>query len=239
MTLGTHLLGRVEPPDRRHEELHPLRRAAAAPPPSIEVVIKAPSTYNYDQKNTPRCVGYSASRVVNWLNKYVFDADWLYSECKKIDPGPGQDGTSARYACDVLRKQGHWRSIGGKDVKSGPSIKHGIESNTWATSVDDIRAVFGAAKPQPVLMGSDWYDSWFNPSPRNGEQWLQPIAQAGGVAGGHEWGIWACSDARQAFGLRNTWGNLFPPLVWVAYSTIQQLFGNGADCCVLRDLATR
>lgn len=236
--LGPHLLGRIEPPDDKHIELHPF--AAAAPPPwGIEVTIKPPTLSEYDQGNSPRCVAYSTSRVMNWFNQYAFDADWLYAECKKIDAWPGQDGTSARYACDVLRSQGHWRTIHGQPVKVGARPAHGITSNTWAQTSDEIRSVFARPKPQPVLMGTNWYEAWFTPQRVGAEYRLQPLAQAGAVAGGHEWGIWACSDKRAAFGIRNTWGDAWPPLVWIAYTDIDALFTLGADCCVLRDLASR
>lgn len=239
MGLGSHLLGRIEPPSWEHVALHPF--ATAAPPPwGLEVTIKPPLLSAYDQRDTPRCVAYSASRVLNWFNKYAFDPDWLYAECKKIDAWPGQDGTSARYACDVLRRQGHWRTIHGAPVKAGPKLAHGIASNTWAQSVDDIRAVFARSSPQPVLIGSNWYDAWFDPRPgTTNEPWLKPVASAGQVAGGHEYGLWACSDKREAFGIRNTWGDLWPALVWVSYATIDALFAQGADACVLNDLATR
>jgi hypothetical protein len=76
----------------------------------------------------------------------------------------------------------------------------------------------------------------------NGEYWLQAPVSGGGSAGGHEIGIWACSDARQAFGLSNTWGN-WPvsskDLVWLPYTTMTWLFGQGGDACIIQDLATR
>ena len=72
-----------------------------------------------------------------------------------------------------------------------------------------------------------------------GEYWLQPINLAGQNAGGHEIGIWAASDKRQAFGLSNTWGTAWPPLVWVPYTTVTQLLAAGGDACVLYDLPTR
>lgn len=234
--LGSHLLGRVEAPDDRHVQLHPLRAAA---PVSVEHTIRQPTLNAYDQGNTPRCVAYSASRVVNFFNQYAYDADWLYAECKKIDPWPGQDGTSARYACDVLRSQGHWRIIRGAPVKVGPRPAHGIVANTWATAVDDIRAVLARAKPQPVLLGIDWMDAWFTPEARGGDWWLQPIDRAGRVAGGHEIGVWAASDKRQALGLRNTWGGDWPALVWVSYADVDRMLGYGADACVMVDAPTR
>lgn len=237
--LGPHLLGRVEAPDDRHVQLHPLRAAA---PVSVEATIRQPTLDAYDQGNTPRCVAYSASRVVNFFNQYAFDADWLYAECKKIDPWPGQDGTSARYACDVLRAEGHWRKIRGTPVKAGPKPAHGITANTWATSVDDIRAVLARAKPQPVLLGIDWYEAWFQPTMSalaGHDYWLQPMSAAGRVAGGHEIGVWAASDKRQAFGLRNTWGNSWPSLVWVSYADVERMLASGADACVMVDASTR
>jgi hypothetical protein len=236
--LGEHLLGRVEPPDRVHEVKHPLR-AAAAPPLGVEVTLNAPVLSDYDQGNSPRCVGYSVSRVMNWFNKYAFDANWLYDECKKIDPWPRTDGTSARYACDVLRKIGHWRMIHGEPVRVGAKLSHGIQANTWATSVDEIRSVFASTKPQPVLIGVEWMSDWFSPELRAGEYWLQELSDDSDSVGGHEIGIWACSDQRQAFGLRNTWGDSWPALAWVSYATMATLFHWGADACVLRDLPSR
>jgi hypothetical protein len=242
MTLGSHLLGRVAPPDDRHLQLHPF--AEAAPPQGIEVQIKLPTLDVYDQGDSPECVAFSFSKVVNHFNRYAFDAPWLYKQCKAID-GYAGDGTSARYACDVLRSKGHWRRIqratgGWVDVKAGPQKAHGIASNTWATSVDQIRSVFARPVPQPVLIGSDWYHAWFKPQLRDSyEYWLQDIPKAGTIDGGHQWGLWGCSDRRQAFELSNTWGSLFPVRVWVAYETIDTLLGNQADACVIKDLATR
>lgn len=236
--LGPHLLGRVAPPDSRHLELYPF--AEAAPPAGIEVELARPTLDVYDQGQSPRCVAFSTSKVCNWFNHYAFDADWLYNRCKEVDGMPGQDGTNARAACDVLRAKGHWRRINGKDVKAGPLLKHGIASNTWATSVDGIRAVFSRPVPQPVLIGIDWYQAWFSPT-KNGtaDYWLQDIVRAGPVVGGHEIGIWACSDKRQAFGLSNTWGSAWPKLVWMPYAAMTSLFTTGADACVITDLATR
>jgi hypothetical protein len=104
--------------------------------------------------------------------------------------------------------------------------------------------VFGAPKPQPVLIGIDWHEAWFNPLIHpDGEYYLQ--RDGGSVAGGHEIGIWAVSDKRQAFGLSNTWGNSWPnvhkkgSLVWLPYATMDELFARGADACVINDLPTR
>lgn len=235
------MLGRVPPPDTRHLALHPLARSA--PPLGIEVEIARPTLSDYDQGNTPHCVAYSASMVMNWFNKYAFDAEWLYARCKEIDGYRG-DGTNARAACDVLRNVGHWRTIAKKAVKAGPQKAHGIASNSWAGNVGEIRSVFAAAKPQPVLIGIDWYDDWFAPhrvqaGQWRGDYWLSQVELAGQNVGGHEIGIWACSDKRQAFGLSNTWGRGWPKLVWMPYVTMDRLFRDGADACVITDLASR
>jgi hypothetical protein len=235
--LGPHLLGRIAPPDSRHLAAFPL--GVAAPPQGIEVDIRRPTLSAYDQGQTPECVAYAASKLMNWFNHYAFDAHWLYARCKEVDGKPGLKGTNARAACDVLRRRGHWRIIAGKPVKAGPLKAHGIASNHWALNVDDIRSVFARARPEPVLIGLDWYHAWFKPARRGNERWLQDIASAGGVAGGHEIGIWACSDKRQAFGLANTWGRRWPALVWMPYATMTRLFARGADACVVTDRPTR
>lgn len=241
MSLGPHLLGRVPPPDERH--LQAYRLLLDAPSAPVEVTIKRPTLSLYDQGATPRCVGYSTSKVMNHFNHYRFDADWLYAECKKIDGWPNEDGTNARAACDVLRRLGHWRVIRDQPVKAGPKLAHGIASNRWATSVDQIRGVLAVG--QPVLLGINWYDAWFTPETRKPPgywpdgYYLQPLATAGRAVGGHEIGVWAASDSRQAFGLSNTWGRSWPDLVWIDYATVAQLLAQGGDACVITDLPTR
>jgi hypothetical protein len=240
-TVGPHLLGRRAPADTRHIELHPF--TAAPPAKSVEVEIKRPTLNVYNQKQTPHCVSYSTSKVKNWFDGYAYDAEWLYARCKEVDGMPNEDGTNARAACDVLRTLGHLSTISGKDVKAGPQKSHGIASNTWATSVDDIRAVFARPKPQPVLIGIEWLEAWFHPAQAHGDWFLQPPATGGGIAGGHEIGIWACSDKRQAFGLSNTWGDDWTgnhnDLVYLPYATMAWLFGAQGDACVIKDLPTR
>ncbi|MBA3841037.1 MAG: hypothetical protein H0X39_00180 [Actinobacteria bacterium] len=238
---GAHLLGRVAPDDSWHLQLHAF--SAGPPPDHVEVQIKRPTLDQYDQGNTPHCVAYATSKVMNHFNQFAFDAEWLYARAKEVDGMPGVDGTNARAACDVLRSKGHWRRIKGKNTKTGPDKKHGIESNTWAQTVDEIRSVFAAPKPQPVLIGIDWLSAWFQPVEKHpGEYWLQDVDRAGSSAGGHEIGIWGCSDERQAFGLSNTWGNGWvrgDRLVWLPYKTMDWLFGHNADACVVKDLASR
>jgi hypothetical protein len=233
--VGPHLLGRKQPPDQAHVEAHPY---AAAVVSNVEVLIKRPALSTYDQGQTPECVGFSASKVINKYNGYAFDANWLYDQCKLIDPWPGEDGTSARYACDVLRRLGHWRTISGHRVKAGPQKAHGIASNSWATSVDGIRAIL--ASNRPCLTGVSWREAWFDPKPdRSGDYWLAELSAAGAVAGGHEIGVWACSDRRQAFAWSNTWGAGWPSLGWVSYTTMSALLAEGGDATVLNDLPSR
>ncbi len=237
---GAHLLGRVAPVDNWHLQLHPF--VATAVPQGVEVELKRPTLDVYDQGQTPHCVAYSTSKVVNWFNHYAYDAEWLYARCKEVDGMPHEDGTNARAACDILRSKGHWRRIKGKDTKTGPDKRHGIASNTWAASVDEIRSVF-ASRPQPVLIGIPWHEAWFSPVEKHsGEFWLQDMEHAGPVVGGHEIAIFACSDRKQAFGLSNTWGNGWlkgDRLAWLPYSVMTELFGQGADACVLNDLPSR
>lgn len=235
------LLGRTAPKTTKHLEAYP-SGLTVSPSVKIEKVIPRPTASLYDQGQTPRCVGYSISKVMNWFNKMAYDADWLYAQCKKIDGAPNEDGTNALAACQVLEKLGHLQETGGKDVAAGPLKKHGISGYRWATSVDQIRAVFATAKPQPVPIGINWYNAWFEPKENDHYEYtLTPISSAGGIAGGHEIGIWGCSDSRQAFALSNTWGAPpnYPSLVWLPYSTMTQLFAEGADAVVVTDLPTR
>ena len=81
----------------------PVRIAPEMPPPFDLTVL--------NQGSTPHCVGYSAAAMKQEKEfreriSQVFDGDWIYNECKKIDGNPDGRGTSLRIAMKVLQKQG-------------------------------------------------------------------------------------------------------------------------------------
>lgn len=64
-----------------------------------------------NQGNTPHCVGYSCSTIKEEKerkeqNYVIFDGDWIYRECKKIDGIPSFPGTYFRSGLSVLKNKG-------------------------------------------------------------------------------------------------------------------------------------
>jgi hypothetical protein len=201
-SVGPHLLGRKAPSDTRHLELHPY--TAAPPAKAVEVELKRPTLSVYNQGQTPRCVGYSTSKVKNWFDQYAYDADWLYARVQGRSTAcrPRTAPTRAPRATSCARSATCAPSTG-KDVKAGPQKAHGIASNTWATSVDQVRAVFAAPKPQPVLIGIE-VATRRGSRPEQAQRrlkYLQPIPRAADDPPAvTRWGIFACQ--RQAPGVR-------------------------------------
>jgi hypothetical protein len=206
--VGLHLLGRSDPPDMDHV----LRRPrAAASPGTVERRIETPR-FSYDQGDTPMCVGFAIGRVLSHLDRDRHDARALYRSCKQLDPWPGEQRTSARYAFDALGQR-------------HPSA----ERRSWCRSVDEVRAAIDQGSP--VALGLSWARSWLTPEPRDEEWWLPAYDVH---AGGHQIGAWAASDRRQAVGLANTWGSAYPRLVWMPYAELErQLRGGLADAGVI------
>lgn len=97
----------------------------------------------YDQGAEGACVGYAESRMMSLLNRRRYDARWLYHRAQEVDEWPGidYDGTSVRAGLDVLRKEGHRRVVRG--VSGALDASEGIQTNRWATGVEDIVETLG------------------------------------------------------------------------------------------------
>ena len=165
-----------DPIDKRdynvRQLLPPLKKVAVLPD---NFTVYA-DTIIYDQGQTSKCVAYASSGVktdeefLQWGQRYRFDADWLYGECKKIDGIPMQDGTFPRCACQILQKKGDVLVASGssscccfnKIVTPQPDLKWKIDSYyriDVSNSDDDIKQIlyqYGS-----FLAASSWYNNWF------------------------------------------------------------------------------
>jgi hypothetical protein len=124
----------------------------------------------YNQGSEGACVGFACSRMMSLLNRGKYDAPWLYYQAQKIDYWPGgsypgweqdgsyYEGTAIQSACDVLRRQGHKTP-----TMDDPGLGHGIKTNRWAQTVDEILQVLASPKFEkaggvPILNSwGDWY----------------------------------------------------------------------------------
>jgi hypothetical protein len=109
----------------------------------------------YDQKATSACTGYSGSRMMSILNRKTYDPLWLYHEAQKRDgfKHQGDDGSTVRAACDVLRLEGE-ETPGGKPSRAG-----GISANRWATNAHQVSAALAnpaGDKREAVVLLNSW-----------------------------------------------------------------------------------
>ena len=117
----------------------------------------------YDQRETPRCVGYSGARALSIQVGYRLDPNALYAEAQRADEWPGEDydGTSVRAAFDVLRTTGPhtWRSR-----KTGPERPDlGIDANYWCTSPEQVKAVLGRSTSKFTPLANSWFSAGYPP----------------------------------------------------------------------------
>ena len=168
----------------------PVRIASEMPPPFDLAIL--------NQNGFPHCVGYSSATIkqekeLRERNLLIFDGDWIYQECKKIDNYSGQ-GTYLRIAMKVLQKQG----AKPKDVSVSEAIKYRIGGYV---KVDDLsfeglkKAIYVNGILLAGFTGSNpgWQSSYIK-SPKPGETtWGHAVALIGYnkdyIIGQNSWGI--------------------------------------------------
>lgn len=255
-----HALGRRVPTDWSHVEKYPLRRLQLPTVDTVERKLDINTQWRdrYNQGAEGACVGFAASLAMSILNRWFYDARWLYDTAQIVDEWadtPPSEGTSVRAAMDVLRTIGHRRRIysAGSDPTSGASyaadLQHGILANRWARTVDELRT--SIANGVPFVLGCNWYAAFDRPEVTRtwlglgrSEYWIGRTGALGRLRGGHAICGFAASDRRQAFGLCNSWGREVYergqlvagyPLVWIPYDVIQRLIDEAGEATVITD----
>jgi hypothetical protein len=107
----------------------------------------------YDQGNEGACVGFGSSRAMSLIERTRFDAIWLYRAAQAVDPWPEtppEEGTNVPSAIDILRTSGHRRVLNGKVYE--PTIRYGVATNRWATTVEDVTGCLKVDGPWPYDM---------------------------------------------------------------------------------------
>ena len=169
----------------------PVRIAPDFPPPFDLTIL--------NQGNTPHCVGYSSATIkqekeLRERNSLVFDGDWIYDECKKIDNYTG-NGTYLRVAMKVLQKTG----AKPKDEADSEAIQYRIGGYA---KVDDLsfeglkKAIYVNGILLAGFHGSNtgWQTAYVR-SPKSGEEtWGHAVALIGYnknyIIGQNSWGNW-------------------------------------------------
>ena len=231
-----HGLGRRVPQDFSHVDKHPFLLAAAVPI-TVETMLSLPRYRTfYDQGNDGSCTGFSASWALSIIHRQKFYALWLYKQAQLVDEFPDTppaEGSTVRASFDVLRTQGPMRVFRSADV--GPVASEELAANTWATTIDEMRAALGSGVP--TVWGISWHSSFDTPVKVHGEWWIgvdaagKPLADLGPVRGGHAICQFGASDKRQAGRWVNSWGAGWPP-VFVPYVVLERLLAEDGECCV-------
>jgi hypothetical protein len=138
----------------------------------------------------------------------------LYSAATVIDSAPGQyppddTGSDGLSIAKVLKSRG---------LISG--YQHTF------TFTDCLKALTN----QPVIIGTVWYDSFFNPS-TNGEISIDPGST---VQGGHEYVLDEIDTANGRVGFTNSWGSSWGinGRGYMSYATLQRLLAEQGDVTV-------
>lgn len=184
-----------------------------------------------------------------------YDPLWAWDQAKIVDPfpdtNPGDDnGTLVRSFYDVARDKGmrriasdgiHINPATGTPVvtdpkESSPQIGEGVKATRWATSVDEIRTAISTRTP--VVLGINWYNDFDDPDTvytrAGSEFWIGKSGSLGWVRGGHAVALYGASDRRQAFRLKNSWGESYP-LVWIPYTVVQRLINEDGEAALVTD----
>lgn len=254
-TLNGQVLDRRIPSDWRHVERYGARALdpLAEPPALVEAILNIPRQYRdlYDQGREGACVGFSQSWMMSILNRVKYFAPWLYLEAQNVDEyadTPPAEGTSLRAGFDILRTRGH-RQIWGQRTRE-EQLRHGIQANRWARTVDEMRAAL--ALGIPVNIGINWYRQFSSPQQlRRLDDEGQPLTEFGierydwwigradlrwgPVDGGHAITAVGASDKRQAVALCNTWGYSYPFLVWLPYTAVTRLLSEDGEAGIVTD----
>lgn len=203
-------LGRLAIPDHRDFD-YPMSEVLGAGGDAAEPIEEGGIPYKYywqsawlgNQGTTPKCVGYAWCHWLSggptthfyenrdadpeWMDPDgtpIVDPSWVYDHAQELDRWKGEnyDGTSVRAGAKALQKKGL------------------VESYHWAESVDDV--IDAVRTRGPVVAGTVWYESMFEPD----DDGILRVDPSSGVAGGHAYLINGVNLSLGFFRLKNSWG---------------------------------
>ena len=166
------------------------------------------------------CVAFAVCAVKEWQEKqehkleataikeYDLSEQWLYYKCKEIDCWPGMQGTSFRYAMQVLRKSGIPVEQGWSydPVTRGTPERWAEAVANWykcaaywrMSSLDEFKTLLVKG---PVAIGITCFDEIF--SPVDG---VVPLPKRKTPRGGHAICAVGFSDETRLIKFKNSWG---------------------------------
>lgn len=173
-------------------ERYPVRSLTAFAPTTATNRYWWQNGAHLDQGQTGTCVGNALAHRRADSPMPTAGIDEVYARQLYVDAsgdGTLQQGTSAILACRVLASRGT------------------ITQYHWVTSPDELRQTILTVGS--VCVGTDWYNSMFEPVAQYSHQYLR-VNRASGVAGGHEYLINGINLAPTAgppfYRMKNSWG---------------------------------
>jgi C1A family cysteine protease len=184
-----------------------------------------------DQMNLGSCVAFAASAVKEWQEQdehkkevlagkkdhrenkeYDLSEQWVYWNCKKIDPWPNEQGTSIRCAMKVLNKIGvpiesAW-PYSDDPINIGEPKRWANLIARWATigsywRVGSLEELKVALVDSPVILGVYVFMEWFNPPGGIIDYPANPHY----ILGGHAICAVGFSEEKKLIKFKNSWGN--------------------------------
>lgn len=219
--IGPQLLGRHPRWDYRNYRLSDyitpeMRRKAAQTPRTVWELPTIP-----DQGSTPHCVGFG------WLN---------FGNCTPVPDGwPNDRGHEIYYQAKV--EDGEPGAENGSSTLSGVKafMHFGFLKDSayaFASSIEDIKTwllING-----PVVVGTNWYNSMFEPDDNGFVQIF------GGIAGGHEWMLYGYDVSTDAFFCANSWGENWgmKGRFYISSANLERLMREEGDACTTVEVTT-
>jgi hypothetical protein len=171
-----------------------------------------------DQGARPYCVGYSWAHFIEdspqthpdpgksaWVQP-----DEIYHAAQLIDEWPGEnyDGTSVRAGAKYLHQAGY------------------IKEYRWA--FDPTTVAHNVLEVGPVVVGTNWYSSMFNPDPKG------RLSLTGSVVGGHAYLINGYNRKTKLFRIKNSWGRAWGVngRALLHFDDLAQLLAEDGEACM-------
>lgn len=178
----------------------------------------------------------SVGLPLNQLNLGKCTAEAL---CGRLNTQPGQFPTTMRvfndtdsdqlYGLETKNEGEPWppNDPGG----SGLAVCQAAHQLGWIHSYGHTFTFADALKGltrRPFIIGTNWYDSMFNPDSKG----LVTISPDASIAGGHEYLCVRNLPSDQLLGFWNSWGGAWGPcggMFYMEYSTVERLLGEQGD----------
>lgn len=176
-----------------------------------------------DQGGTSQCVGYAWAHYIEDSPEThpkagaQIDPEFLYHAAQLIDEWPGEDydGTSVRAGAKVLQRMGI------------------IGEYLWAFDIESIKRT--VLEQGPVIMGTSWYYSMFDPDPKSGRIKLEPTS---GIAGGHAYMVNGFNQTKGLFRIKNSWSRSWgiKGHAWISADDLANLLADDGEACMTQEI---